>query len=133
MTADTVNVEVKLQDVDGMCFDATLPTGHTIVLDAGEDHGGKNLGSRPMHLLLVGLAGCTGMDVISFLRKMRRPVEGCSVKVEGVRREEHPMVNTEIKVTHIVKGDVREDRLERAARMSEETYCSAHAMLSAVA
>ena len=69
---ENVAVELTLKDLEGMAFDAALPTGHTIVLDASQDHGGENLGPRPMHVMLVALAGCTGMDVISFLRKMRQ-------------------------------------------------------------
>jgi putative redox protein len=130
---EKVSVDVELLDTEGMSFRAALPTGHEIVMDAGEDFGGRNLGARPMQLLLVGLAGCTGMDVISFLRKMRQPVEGYRLVVEGERAQEHPKVFTHIRVRHIVTGDVAEDRLAKAVGLSETTYCSAHAMLKAVA
>lgn len=133
MPSEPISVSVQLRDIEGMAFDANLPTGHSFVLDAGEDHGGQNLGARPMHVLLVSLAGCTGMDVISFLRKMRQPVEGYEVRVEGVRRDEDPKVYTHIKIRHIITGDVKEDRLARAVQLSEETYCSASAMLREVA
>jgi len=130
---EKVSLGVELLDVDAMAFRAALPTGQQVVLDAGEDHGGRNLGARPMHLLLVGLAGCTGMDVISFLRKMRQPVTGYRLEVEGERAEDHPKVFTHIKVRHIVTGDVAEDRLAKAVELSETKYCSANAMLKAVA
>jgi len=130
---ETANVSVDLLDVGGMAFRAALPTGQEIVMDAGEDHGGRNLGARPMHLLLVGLAGCTGMDVISFLRKMRQSVTGYRIEVEGERAEDYPKVFTHIKVRHVVTGDVEENRLAKAVELSETKYCSANAMLKAVA
>jgi putative redox protein len=130
---ENVAVELNLKDLEGMAFDAALPTGHTIVLDASQDHGGENLGPRPMHVMLVALAGCTGMDVISFLRKMRQNVTGYQVKVEGIRRDEDPKIYTSITITHVVSGDVEESKLKRAVDLSSETYCSAQAMLRAVA
>ena len=130
---DKVAVELNLRDSAGMAFDAMLPTGHVVVMDAGEDHGGQNLGPRPMHVMLIALAGCTGMDVISFLRKMRQPVVGYQVKVEGIRRDEDPKVYTSLIITHVVTGDVSEGKLKKAIDMSSETYCSAQAMLREVA
>lgn len=130
---DTVDVGLELQDLDGMAFDATLPTGHHVVMDAGEDHGGQDLGPRPMHVMLVALAGCTAMDVISFLRKMRQPVKGYRVEVSGIRAEEDPKVYTHITIKHIVTGDVEPDRLARAIELSDTKYCSAQAMLRDVA
>jgi putative redox protein len=130
---ETVNVGVDLLDLEGMAFAATLPTGQELVMDAGEDHGGRNRGARPMHLLLVGLAGCTAMDVISFLRKMRQPVTGYRVEVEGERAEDFPKVFTRIQVRHIVTGAVEEAKLAKAVELSESKYCSANAMLKAVA
>ncbi|MBM3500625.1 MAG: OsmC family protein [Armatimonadetes bacterium] len=130
---ETVKVDASLLDLDGMAFRAALPTGQELVMDAGEDHGGRNLGARPMHLLLAGLAGCTGMDVISFLRKMRQPVKGYRIEVEGERAEDYPKVFTHIRVRHIVTGDVDEERLAKAVELSESRYCSANAMLKAVA
>jgi putative redox protein len=102
-------------------------------MDAAEESGGQNLGARPLQLLLVGLAGCTGMDVVSFLRKMRQPVEGYRIEVEGERAEDHPKVFTHIHLRHIVVGRVAEDRLAKAVELSEAKYCSAHAMLRSVA
>jgi putative redox protein len=86
-----------------------------------------------MHLLLVGLAGCTAMDVISFLRKMRQPVTGYRVEVEGERAEDFPKVFTRIQVRHIMTGAVEEAKLAKAVELSESKYCSANAMLKAVA
>jgi len=111
---------------------ATLETG--MHFDADEHGGGHNAGFRPMELLLVGLAGCTGMDVISILRKMREPVTGYEVHVQGVRAEDHPMVFVEITVEHVVTGHhLRPEAVARAIELSKERYCGAGAMLGKVA
>src|SRR5947207_1079258 len=100
--AETMTVQSKL--ATGMRFEVEAGSGHHVTLDAAEHGGGHNEGFRPMELLLVGLAGCTGMDVISILRKKRQQVTGYEVHVTGVRAEEHPMVFVEITVEHIVTG-----------------------------
>jgi putative redox protein len=118
----------------GMRFAAESGSGHHVTLDAAEHGGGENLGFRPMELLLVGLAGCTGMDVISILRKKRQAVTGYEVHVRGVRAEEHPMVFVEITVEHVVTGHhIQPEAVERAIALSEERYCGAGAMLGKVA
>ncbi len=127
MTA-TVRLETEMR------FDAEAGSGHHLTLDAAEHGGGHNEGFRPMELLLVGLAGCTGMDVISILRKKRQQVTGYAVHVVGVRAEEHPMVLVEIDVVHIVTGHhIQSEAVARAIQLSEERYCGAGAMLGKVA
>jgi putative redox protein len=118
----------------GMRFNAESGSGHRLTLDAAEHSGGQNAGFIPMELLLIGLAGCTGMDVISILRKRRLQVTGYEVRVEGIRAEEHPMVFTEITVEHVVTGhDIPAGAVARAIQLSEERYCGAGAMLGKVA
>jgi putative redox protein len=118
----------------GMRFDAEAGSGHHVTLDAAEHDGGHNEGFRPMELLLVGLAGCTAMDVISILRKKRLQVTGYVVHVMGVRAEDHPMVFVEITVEHIVTGhQIQPEAVARAIQLSEERYCGAGAMLGKVA
>ena len=118
----------------GMRFDAESGSGHHVTLDADKHGGGENLGFRPMELLLVGLAGCTGMDVISILRKKRQEVTGYQVHVQGVRAEEHPMVFVEITIEHIVAGHhIQPEAVTRAIALSEERYCGAGAMLGKLA
>ena len=118
----------------GMRFNAEGGSGHHIALDAAEQDGGENTGFRPMELLLIGLAGCTGMDVISILRKKRQDVTGYEVQVRGVRAEEHPMVFVEITVEHVVTGHhIQPEAVARAIALSEERYCGAGAMLGKVA
>ena len=117
-----------------MRFAAWASSGHRVTLDADEQGGGENAGFRPMELLLVGLAGCTGMDVISILRKKHLDVTGYEVQVRGVRAEDQPMVFVEITVEHIVTGhNLRPEAIERAIKLSEERYCGAGAMLGKVA
>ncbi|MBE3560164.1 MAG: OsmC family protein [Ktedonobacteraceae bacterium] len=118
----------------GMRFEATAGSGHHVTLDAAEHGGGQNAGFRPMEMLLVGLAGCTAMDVISILRKKRQQVTAYEVHVEGIRAEDHPMVFVEITVEHVVTGHhVQPEAVERAIQLSEERYCGAGAMLGKVA
>ena len=100
-----------------------------LVMDIAEDSGGADEGGRPMHLMLAALGGCTGIDVMSILNKMKQPVEGYEVHIEAEQSEEHPKVYTEIKVTHIIKGDVEEDRAARAVELSSEKYCSVSAQI----
>lgn len=118
----------------GMRFDAEAGSGHHVTLDAAESGGGQDAGFRPMELLLVGLAGCTGMDVISILRKKRQQVTAYEVHVSGKRAEENPMVFVEITVEHVVTGhQLQREAVARAIQLSEERYCGAGAMLGKVA
>jgi len=109
-------------------------TGHAIVMDIGQADGGRETGARPLELLLVGQAGCTGLDVVYILQKMRKEVTGLEVAVEGLRREEHPRVFTRIDVVYRVRGrELTEADVRKAIRLSETTYCSASATLAATA
>ena len=130
--AEKMTAKVRLET--GMRFDAEAGSGHHVTLDAAEHGGGQNAGFRPMEMLLVGLAGCTGMDVISILRKKRQRVTAYEVHVAGIRAEDHPMVFVEITVEHIITGhQVQPEAVVRAIQLSEERYCGAGAMLGKVA
>jgi putative redox protein len=130
--AETMTVQSKL--ATGMRFEVEAGSGHHVTLDAAEHDGGHNEGFRPMELLLVGLAGCTGMDVISIMRKKRQDVTAYEVHITGVRAEEHPMVFVEITVEHIVTGHhIQPEAVARAIELSEGRYCGAGAMLGKVA
>jgi len=118
----------------GMRFVAESGSGHHVTLDADEHGGGQNAGFRPMELLLAGLAGCTGMDVISILRKKRQQVTAYEVHATGRRAEDYPMVFVEISVEHVVTGHhLQAEAVARAIQLSEERYCGAGAMLGKVA
>jgi putative redox protein len=124
----------KARLMEGMRFMAESGSGHIVNLDASVEHGGADLGFRPMELLLVGLAGCTAMDVISILRKKRQVVRGYTVAVSGVRAETDPKVFTEITVEHRVFGhEVDPEAVRRAIELSESRYCGAGAMLGKTA
>ena len=111
-----------------MAFEAEV-NGHKIVIDAAEAVGGENLGPRPKPLMLVALAGCTGMDVVSILKKMRVEVEAFNVVVEGDLTEEHPKQFSQMRVIYEFKGnDLPMDKLEKAINLSEERYCGVSAM-----
>ncbi len=130
--AEVMAVQATLET--GMRFEVEAGSGHRVTLDAAEHGGGHNEGFRPMELLLVGLAGCTGMDVISILRKKRQDVTGYEVHVQGVRAGDHPMVFVEITVEHVVTGHhIQPEAVARAIELSEERYCGAGAMLGKVA
>lgn len=120
--------------LDEMAFEATAGSGHVLQLDSAPEHGGADRGARPMELLLLGLGGCTGMDVISLLRKMRQDVTAYQVDLLAERAEEHPRIMTEISVVHVVRGRGLDPLLiGRAIELSATRYCPASAMLSKAA
>jgi putative redox protein len=95
---------------------------------------GDQPGASPMELILIGLAGCTGIDVVDILRKKREPLNALQVKVRGKRADDYPKIYTEIEITYLIWGDgVDPKSVERAIQLSEEKYCSVSAMLSSVA
>lgn len=124
-------VEVEINLREGMHFESVGQDGVPVALDSDPVHGGRGLGHRPMELILVALGSCTAMDVISILRKMRQHVTGYRVEVSGEQAPSHPHVFTQISLRHIISGThVREEAVQRAIELSEQTYCPAYAMLS---
>ncbi len=120
--------------VDGMAFRAATPSGHSLVLDSSGNVGGREQGPRPMEMLLVSLGACTGMDVISILRKMHLEVSAYQVRVSGSRASEHPRVYTAIRLEHVVTGrGLKAERVRHAVELSARQYCPAMAMLSRAA
>lgn len=111
-----------------MAFETEV-AGHKIRVDAAEDNGGENSGARPKPLMLVALAGCTGMDVVSLLAKMRVDIDDLNIIVEGDLEEEHPKFYNKMKVIYHFKGtDLPMDKLEKAVSMSAEKYCGVMAL-----
>jgi len=121
-------MESKVTLQNGMFFEGELD-GFTFPIDADEKFGGQNKGPKPKGLMLSALAGCTAMDVISILRKMRLEPESFSVETESELSEEHPKVFTGITITYRIKGDIPLEKIEKAVKLSEETYCGVSAML----
>ncbi|WP_163715448.1 OsmC family protein [Mangrovibacterium lignilyticum] len=114
-----------------MAFDTDID-GHKLVFDAAEESGGDNLGPRPKKLMLAALAGCTGMDVIMILKKMKIEPEGFNVIVEGDVADDHPKKYTKMKVIYQFKGaNLPMDKLEKAVSLSEEKYCGVSAVYKA--
>ena len=120
--------------IEGMAFIGESGSGHAVVMDGAPDHGGRNIGIRPMEMLLIGLAGCTAFDVVSILRKGREDVADCAVDVSAERAAEDPKVFTAIHLAYVVKGrGLSEAKVERAIKLSKEKYCSASIMLGKTA
>ena len=117
----------------GTRFEHTAATGHTVLTDAPEAAGGTNTAATPMELILLGLIGCTGVDVASILTKMKQPLTGLEVEAEYERAEDHPKVYTRIHLTYRLRGDLDEKRVRRAIELSETRYCSASAMIGKTA
>jgi putative redox protein len=122
------NEQVKIKWLENMAFSAEV-NGHEIILDASEKVGGENRGPRPKPLMMAALAGCTGMDVVSILKKMRVELDDFNVFVEGDLTEEHPKKYTQMHVIYEFKGkNLPEEKLQKAVNLSEERYCGVSAM-----
>lgn len=116
--------------VDDVMFTAESESGHTVVIDGPPSAGGRNLGIRPMELVLLGVGGCTSFDVMSILKKARQPVSGCVAHLEAERSDEVPAVFTSIHIHFVVTGaSLKEAQVKRAINLSAEKYCSASIML----
>lgn len=113
-------------------FVAESGSGHALVLDGPPDHGGRNMGIRPMEMILLGVGGCASFDVVSILKKARQDVVSCHAELEAERAEGVPSPFTKIHMKFVVKGKgLKESQVERAVTLSSEKYCSASIMLRA--
>jgi putative redox protein len=127
-------MKARIKWVEGATMLGESGSGHAVVMDGPPDFGGRNLGVRPMEMLLLGMGGCTQFDVLLILRKARQDVTDCVVELEAERAAEDPKVFTRIHAHFIVSGrDLKEKQVERAIRLSAEKYCSASIMLGASA
>ena len=109
-------------------------SGHSITMDGPIEIGGENLGVRPMEMLLLGVAGCTMIDVVTTLKKMRQDLSHCETRISAERANEHPKVFTDIHIKFIVKGkDLDSKKVDKAITLSAEKYCSASIMLGKTA
>ena len=113
-----------------MQFTGTGEAGTSITMDARPEHGGVGAGPSPMETVLLALGGCTGMDVISVLQKMRAPLDGLEIRISADRAEEHPRVFTHIAMEYVFSGaNLRPEQVTRAIELSQTRYCSVSAML----
>jgi len=127
-------MKARAKWVEGMAFLGEAGSGHAVVMDGAPEYGGRNIGIRPMEMLLIGLAGCTGFDVVQILKKGREAVTGCEVEVEAERATEDPKVFTKIHLAYRISGrGLSQAKAERAVTLSKEKYCSASIMLGATA
>lgn len=115
-------------------FTVNTQSGHQIVTDAGPDFGGENLGARPMELLLAGLGGCSGIDVVNILRKSKSIITDLKIEINATRAEQDPKVFTDIHITYHLQGENIDDKkVIRAIELSQDKYCSASIMLGKTA
>tara|TARA_B100002003_G_C13886815_1_gene432656 strand:- start:38 stop:460 length:423 start_codon:yes stop_codon:yes gene_type:complete len=116
--------------VDGAMFLGESGSGHSVVMDGPEDHGGRNMGIRPMEMLLVGMGGCASFDVMSMLKKSRQDVRDCRCELQAERADAVPAVFEKITMNFIVSGKgLKEAHIKRAVELSAEKYCSASIMM----
>jgi putative redox protein len=125
---------VKWVGPEGMTFLAETGSGHAAVMDGAPESGGRNLGPRPMEMVLLGTGGCTAYDVVLILKKSREPVTGCEVRLEAERAATDPKVFTRIHFHFTVRGKgLKPAKVEQAIKLSAEKYCSASIMLGKTA
>jgi putative redox protein len=127
-------MKARVKWIEGVAMLGESGSGHAVVMDGPPEHGGRNLGVRPMEMLLIGMGGCTELDVLHILRRQRQAVAECVVELEAERAAKDPKVFTRIHVHFIVTGrGLSEKLVARAVKLSAEKYCSASIMLSATA
>lgn len=129
-----MSMKTTIKWIDGMMMVGESASGHAVVMDGPEELGGKNLGIRPMEMLLLGMGGCTTIDVVSTLKKMREVVRDCHAEISAERADEHPKVFTKIHIHFVVKGtNLNEKKVAKAISLSADKYCSASIMLGKTA
>ena len=127
-------MKTRVKWAQDMMFVAETGSGHAVVMDGAPEIGGHNLGPRPMEMLLVGLGGCTAIDVVMILKRGREAVMDCVVEMDAERADSEPKVFTKIHMHYIVTGQQLDaNKVDRAIKLSAEKYCSASAMLGAMA
>jgi putative redox protein len=124
-------MQATIKWVDGMMFVGETGSGHAVVIDGPPDHGGRNMGVRPLEMMLLGVGSCSSIDVVQILQKGRNNVSGCVAEVTAERVDAIPSVFSKIHLHFIVSGkDLKASAVERAVKLSAEKYCSASIMLS---
>ena len=127
-------MKATIKWIDGVAFVGESESGHAVVLDGPPTAGGRNIGIRPMELLLIGMGGCSAFDVVSILTKGRQDLVDCRAELSAERAEEDPKVFTRIHVHYVVSGrGLKAATVERAIKLSAEKYCSASIMLGKTA
>ena len=123
-------MKASIRWIEETTFLAESGSGHTVTIDGPESEGGRNIGIRPMEMMLMGMGGCTSFDVMKILKKARQPIQDCIARIEAKRADDVPSVFTDIRVHFVVKGrGIKEAHVKRAIELSAEKYCSASIML----
>ena len=127
-------MKARVKWVEDVCFMGETESGHAVIMDASPEVGGRNLGMRPMEMLLVGMGGCSSIDVVTILKKSRQPITDCVAEITAERADEIPKVFRKIHVHFVVTGKgLNPVQVERAVNLSAEKYCSASIMLGKAA
>ena len=127
-------MKARIKWTEGMSFAAEAGSGHAVLSDGAAENGGRNLGMRPMEMVLAGAAACTAYDVVLILKRARQPVTDCVVEAEADRAAVEPKVFTRIRLAYTIAGRGLDPRqVERAVKLSKEKYCSATIMLGKTA
>ena len=125
-------MQATVKWVDGVMFLGESGSGHAVIMDGAPDQGGRNMGARPMEMILIGLGGCASFDVMTMLQKERQAVSDCSVELTAERVDAVPAVFSKIHLNFLVTGtDLKDSQVKRAVELSAEKYCSASIMLEA--
>ena len=123
-------MNIKLQRIDqDFHFEAVGASGVKVNIDAGDNIGGHNLGARPMEMILMGLGGCSAIDVILILRKQKQKIEDLRIEIDAKRAEGVPAPFTDIHIKFFFKGEIKETKAKQAVELSLEKYCSVATML----
>jgi putative redox protein len=131
---EILSMKARIKWLEGRAFVGESGSGHAVVLDGAPEAGGRNLGVRPMEMLLLGLGSCTAFDVVMILEKGREKVTSCVVELDADRASEEPKVFTHVKMIYRLKGEnLKPVAVERAIKLSMEKYCSATAMFQKTA
>ena len=122
----------KVEWKKDMLFEGTTPNGHKVFMDTVKEHGGSDSAAAPMQLVLIALGGCTGMDVISILRKMKDVPKEFYMEIDSERAPEHPKIYKKTRIKYVFVGEVKEENVKRAIELSQTKYCSVTAILKGV-
>ncbi len=127
-------MKARIKWVEGASFLGETDSGHAVLMDGPADGGGRNLGPRPMEMVLIGTGGCTAYDVVAILKKQRQQISDCVAEIHAERADTDPKVFTKIHFHFVVSGkDLKSEQVERALKLSAEKYCSASIMLGKTA
>ncbi len=123
-------MKTRIKYIENVCLMAESESGHSLIIDGSPEIGGRNLGVRPMEMILMGLGGCTTIDILTILRKKRQNITDCVIEIDSQRRDTIPKIFSKIHLHFIITGDnLNEKHVQQAVQLSAEKYCSVSEML----